>query len=762
MSLAAKAQARWAISLAGVVQGVGLRPLLYRLAGEHGLSGWARNEAAGVRVEVQGKKEDLTAFVEALRSEAPPGAAIREVEIREAPLSPGERGFHLVESGPGERPRSSLPPDSAPCEACIREMESPGERRSRYPFTNCAHCGPRYTIVLGLPYDRARTTLKGFPLCAACAREHGDPADRRFHAQPIACPACGPRLAALAPDGRELATGEAALAIAAFALGRGEVCAALGVGGFQLLADATSADAIALLRRRKARAEKPFAVMFPSLESLRAACAVSAAEEEALGSQAAPIVLVRRTGARLVAAGVAPGSPWIGAMLPSTPMHRLLLSGAARPLVCTSGNLSTEPLCTSVEEGLSRLQGLADVFLVHDRPVARPVDDSVARVGPTGLQLLRRARGYVPGAIPRREAAPVVLALGAHLKSTVALAAGHEVLVSQHLGDLDSPLATALLERTALDLLRFLDARPDVIACDLHPEYASTRLAERLSARFGVPIERVQHHHAHVAAGMAEHDLEGPVLGLAWDGIGHGTDGVLWGGEALRCEGARARRTAHLRPFPLPGGEVAIREPRRAAAGLLHAMLGAGFAERVSGFFGAEELRVLRAMLDRRVNTPLTTSVGRLFDAIAALAGVRLKCTFEGQAAMELEALADDAGDVEPYPFPLSGDEALIADWEPLVRGVLDDRAGGAPASVVSARLHASLASLAGSIAERAEVASVVLSGGCFQNLRLATSTRATLERRGFTVYTPARFPPNDGGISLGQACIAARRRQGS
>jgi hydrogenase maturation protein HypF len=751
---------RLAVSVEGVVQGVGFRPFVHHAAIRRGLSGWVRNGASGVHLEVQGPDSAVRDFIEALRRDAPPGARIAHIDMAEVPPIAMD-GFRILASATQANPRPTLPADVATCTQCIAEMERPGDRRNRYPFTNCTHCGPRYTIVEELPYDRRRTVMRGFQLCGACAAEYGNPADRRFHAQPIACPACGPHIRLLARRGEEVARRDAALWRSVEAIIAGNVLALKGLGGFQLLVDATNAGAVELLRARKRREEKPFAVMFPSLEALRAVCAVSAEEEEALTSPQAPILLVRcrpQAASACIAGAVAPRNPRLGAMLPYTPLHRLLLSAAARPLVCTSGNLSEEPMCIEDGEALERLGGIADLFLVHDRPIVRPVDDSVARVGPSGLELLRRARGFAPLPLRFAEDAPCILALGAQLKSTVALAVRGQVVVSQHLGDLHSLDGALLLERSADDLLRFFAARPQLVACDLHPDYASTRLAERLASVWGVPLERVQHHHAHVAACMAEHGLSGPVLGLAWDGAGLGTDGAVWGGEALVVGGASFRRVAHLRPFSLPGGDQAIREPRRSALGILHEIFGTNAAEHAGSLFPAAEATVLAGMLERRVNAPRTTSMGRLFDAVAALTGVRAAAGFEGQAAMDLEFAAEGAGEAPPYPLPLNGGEAAVADWEPMIRAVLRDRDRGVPAAVMAARFHEALAHLAEEIASRVGLSRVVLSGGCFQNFRLSRAVRERLLLRGFEVYVPHLYPCNDGGISLGQVLVAAHR----
>jgi hydrogenase maturation protein HypF len=583
--------------------------------------------------------------------------------------------------------------------------------------------------------------MAGFPMCPACQAEYDDPGDRRYHAQPIACPACGPKIQLLSPDGTPM-DGDAADVLLA-----GKILALKGLGGFQMLVDATDEGAVMRLRERKHREAKPLAVMFPDVDTLRASCDVTDEELAALTSQAAPIVLVCRRTDAPIAAGVAPGNPQLGAMLPYTPLHRLLLARVGRPVVCTSGNLSEEPMCTDNGEALARLGRIADAFLVHDRPIVRPVDDSVARIGPLGLELLRRARGFAPLPFPLGRANRPIVALGGHLKSTVAVAIGDQAIVSQHLGDLGSAEGALLLERTVTDLIHFYRVLPETVACDLHPEYGSTRLAERLAHTWGARLVRVQHHQAHVAACMAEHGLEGGVLGLAWDGTGWSDDGTIWGGEALLCDGARFERFSHLRPFSLVGGDLAIREPRRAAFGVLHAI---GQTEQAPFFEPLELARFAKALATSSIPT---TSMGRLFDAIAALAGLRGRIEFEGQAAMELEFCATT--DEGAYPLPL--DDANVADWGPMVRQVLDDRRRGVPAGRISARFHNALAELALAIAKRSGRRTVLLTGGCFQNRRLSRAVRARLECDGFDVRFPRLFPPNDGGISLGQLFVASR-----
>jgi len=628
--------------------------------------------------------------------------------------------------------------------------------------------------------------MAGFPMCPDCRNEYEDPADRRFHAQPIACPACGPALLLVDSKGRERAAGDEALKEAAEAVLAGKVLALKGLGGFQLIVDATNSRAVDLLRVRKRRPDKPFALMVRSADDVRARCELSDEELRELESHRAPILLLRRGRgpARTadVVEGVAPGNPYLGVMLPYTPLHHLLMEAIDRPIVCTSGNLSEEPMAVKTDEALERLGAIADVFLVHDRPIVRPVDDSVARIGPQGLQLLRRARGHAPLPIELGFDAPVVLAVGGHLKNTVAVALGSQAVISPHVGDLDNVLSVEVHRRAIRDLVDFFQLEPEAVACDLHPDYASTREAERLAAAWDVPLVRVQHHHAHVAACMAEHGLGGAVLGFSWDGTGYGKDGTVWGGEVLECEGAGFRRVAHLRTFALPGGDRAVRQPRRSALGILFELFGAGAAEHAAAWFERSEREMLLAMLDRAVGCPRTSSMGRLFDAVAAMCGVPTVISFEGQAAMALEYAADWKVE-DAYPLPVADPEgpseeesaaegdspalvprkpgqspALVADWEPLVRAVLADRTAGVSIGKISAKLHNALAEMAVAVARQWGGSRVVLTGGCFQNALLSDRVARRLSAEGFEVYTHNKVPPGDGGITLGQLIIAARR----
>jgi hydrogenase maturation protein HypF len=749
----------------GIVQGVGFRPFVYRIALAHRLVGWVRNGSNGVRIEVQGDPAAVEAFLNDLRHQLPPQAAIESLDVADAPLG-SDTTFRIVDSAVEDTVQPAIPADLAICADCLFEINSPIERRYHYPFTNCTQCGPRFTIIEGLPYDRPRTAMQAFPLCDACMAQYGDPLDRRFHAQPIACPACGPQLSLLAADGHVLATTAAALQEAAEAILAGQILALKGLGGFQLLVDATNDAAVARLRQRKHREAKPFAVMFPSLDSVQAHAKASGAELAALTSDEAPIVLLARReapgGDRVpLALSVAPQNPHLGAMLPYTPLHVLLMSRIGRPVVCTSGNLSEAPMVIDTPEALATLGHVADVFLVHDRPVVRPVDDSIAVVRPDGLALLRRARGFAPKPLRLPAPQPTTLALGAHLKSTMALSLHDQVVVSQHLGDLHSVEGATLLDRTVADWLRFFAAQPEQVACDLHPDYASTRLAETLAARWQVPLIRVQHHHAHVSAAIAEFGLAGPVLGLVWDGTGYGTDGTIWGGEALVCEGADFERVAHLLPFPLPGGERAVREPRRSALGALYAGWGHAGTAAAADWFTEAELKTLTSMLDQGVQTPTTSSIGRLFDAVAALTGLHLKAGFEGQPAMALEFAADGIPTNGGYELPLGDGLPAIADWRPLLKAIQADRRAGVPVGVISARFHGALADLAVAIARRFGSRHVVLSGGCFQNRRLVSLAAERLSLAGFQAHVPRLFPPNDGGIALGQVFVAGRRHAG-
>jgi hydrogenase maturation protein HypF len=769
---------RLRVVIRGAVQGVGFRPFVYRLAAEMGLPGWVINSAQGVFIEVEGSQAPLQEFVRRLDTDKPPRAFIQSLE--HSLLDPvGFTAFeirHSDESGP----RTALIlPDIATCPDCQREIFDPANRRHRYPFTNCTNCGPRFSIILALPYDRPNTTMRGFSMCPACRAEYENPLDRRFHAQPNACPVCGPQLALWNAAGEALAVRDDALRGAEEAVRNGQIVAIKGLGGFHLVVDARNPYAVNRLRARKGREEKALALMVGHLSAAAALCDVSPSEARLLCSPEAPIVLLqKREAAReSIADTVAPRNPTLGIMLPYTPLHHLLMADLGFPIVATSGNLSDEPICTDEHDALDRLGGIADVFLVHDRPIARHVDDSIARIALDREMIMRRARGYAPLPITLPDqagafAAPVV-AVGAHLKNTVALAIGRDVFASQHIGDLETEGALMAFRRVIADLTRLYDVRPGAIAADLHPDYLSTAEAVRLAEETGAPLVQIQHHHAHVLACMAENDLppDTPVLGVSWDGTGYGTDGTVWGGEFLT---ERGERLAHLATFRLPGGEKAIREPRRTALGMLYAVYGEAALDRTDlpsvASVSEAERAVLRTMLARGTGAPLTSSAGRLFDGVAALIGLRQRLSYEGQAAMELEyALAGvetdecyeyGVTDITNPDFSGEGHVKWVVEWSPALRAVLDDVQGGISAGLISARFHNTLTESIVAVTQRAGRERVILSGGVFQNRALLERTVRRLTAEGFHPYWHQRLPPNDGGIAVGQAVGALMRLQ--
>jgi hydrogenase maturation protein HypF len=726
--LAVTGPERLRVALYGAVQGIGFRPFVYRLATEMGLCGWVLNSSAGLIVEVDGTPEKLREFQRRLEQEKPQAAVVlaRESSI----LAPaGFTRFEIAPSDDAAEKTTSILPDLATCPQCLAELEDRNNRRYRYPFTNCTQCGPRFTIIEDIPYDRPATSMRAFQMCPDCKREYADPADRRFHAQPNACPSCGPQLSAGIEE-------------AADALGAGAIVALKGIGGFQLLVDARNEAAVARLRRLKNREAKPFALMMPTIEMARLYCLVSTEEEATLTSSAAPIVLLRPRGREGLAPNVSGLSPYLGVMLPYSPLHHLLMREFPFPIVATSGNRSDEPIAIDNEEARTRLAGIADFFLMHDRPIARPCDDSVVRVARGRELLVRRARGYAPLPVRVSHDLPKVLAVGGHLKNTVAIAIGNQVVVSQHVGDLETPEARMAFERAIADLCRFYRFEPELVACDLHPDYASSRWADAS----GLPVIRLQHHQAHVAGCAAENDIQGPYLGAAWDGTGYGLDGSIWGGEMFLVENHRFERVGHLRQFRLPGGDAAVQQGWRSAAGLRWELEGA------SGLADLPQRQPLERMLKRSVNAPLTSSVGRLFDAVAAMAGIASESRFEGQAAMLLEQAIDGVRTEDCYP--LAELASGVADWGPLVEAILHDRRMGAAAGLMAARFHNALAAWILAAARRTGVSQVALSGGVFQNSYLVDRTTYVLERSGYAVYVHQRVPANDGGISLGQAVM--------
>ncbi|MDD5240217.1 MAG: carbamoyltransferase HypF [Sulfuricella sp.] len=825
------------IRVRGQVQGVGFRPFVYRLALELGLNGWVLNDADGVEIEVQGSALALDELLRRLRSEAPDLAQVDEVSAVPVEAAVQRSGFAILESRPGHA-HTAITPDAATCPDCLNDILDAGNRRYRYPFTNCTHCGPRYTITRHLPYDRPNTSMAKFVQCPACQHEYDDPLNRRFHAQPNACAECGPGLTLLEADGSPVAVTDP-IASSVELLRAGRILAIKGLGGFHLMCDARNAEAVARLRQRKQREEKPFAVMLAGSASIAPFAACNDAERQLLESRERPVVLLQKLpGCDAALPGVAPGMAELGALLPYAPLHHLLFHQAAgRPdgtgwlaapqalaLVCTSANPGGEPLVTDNDEAVRRLCGIADAFLTHDRDIVVGCDDSVVRasketpsplwgegggegrgaaaphpnllgthphpnlplapqgdsdplrakalaesykgegtnekgacsdLGQTSLAracFIRRARGYTPRAIKLAQAGRTVLACGGWFKNTVCLTRGDEAFLSQHVGDLDNAATCRSLEETARHLMNVLEIEPEIVAHDLHPDFFSSRFAADFARQRGIPTLAVQHHHAHIAAVMAEHGLVEPVLGLALDGVGLGTDGKAWGGELLRVDGASFERLGHLRELALPGGDRAAREPWRMAAGVLHAL---GRAEEIERRFDLPAAAVLREMLERGVNVPSTSSCGRLFDAAAGLLGVQMISAFEGQAAMLLEGRAQAYGPVAPMKdgYTVDPDELNLL---PLLAALSQMRDAGHGAALFHATLAEALAVWVAAAREKTGLGHVVLGGGCFLNRVLGTELAARLERSaGVKVYRARQAPPNDGGLSLGQAWIA-------
>jgi len=740
---------RYQVHVRGTVQGVGFRPFIYRLAHDLGLAGWVRNDSSGVVIEVEGPRERLERFLERLPREAPPVADI--AAITHKPVEPkGEREFIIARSERLPDALAEIPPDMGICEDCLRELLDPADRRYLYPFINCTNCGPRFTIAESLPYDRPFTSMKVFKMCPRCQAEYDDPADRRFHAQPNACWDCGPQLSLLDPAGNPVET-EDPIATVAEALRGGKIAAIKGLGGFHLAVDATNDAAVRTLRERKWREKKPFAIMVPDLEAARRLCELTEAEVELLTSFRKPIVLSRKRPGHGIAESVAPASQFFGIMLPYTPLHVLLMRQGFLALVMTSANRTDEPIAIANAEALERLGSVADLFLVHNRDIIRRSDDSVTRVFRGEPVVQRRARGYVPRAIPVNVEGPV-LALGGDLKNTICIIRRGRAYLSQHVGDLEHADALAFFEETIEHFQSILETRPDLVAHDLHPGYHSTAYARRLR---GVRLVGVQHHHAHAVACMAENGLEGTVLGVSFDGTGYGTDGHIWGGEFLVATQREFERLAHLAYIPMPGGERAIKEPWR----MTIAYLGERVPELSPEGVETGKLAAVERMVRDGAPTPLTSSMGRLFDAVSALLGVCTRVSYEGQAAIELEAQTTQPDDVF-YPFNL---DVTTTPWtiDPrgIVRAALDDLRSGTPRELIATRFHNTIVEVtrAVCIVARRErgLERVVLSGGCFQNMFLLEHITKRLERDGFSVHWHRRVPTNDGGISLGQAVVA-------
>ena len=773
---------RASLRVEGVVQGVGFRPYVYSLATSLGLAGLVGNDVDGVFAEVEGDPAAVREFLGALERDAPPLARIERVTA--AGVAPvGAATFEIVASEPMGRRRALIAADTATCADCLRELADPADRRFRYPFINCTNCGPRFTIVRDVPYDRPLTTMSGFPMCARCAAEYHDPANRRFHAQPTCCPACGPRLTLLDAAGAPAAAGTqrstisalanpaspggfplTALDLAAGLLREGRVVAVKGLGGYHLAADAASEEAVAALRARKHRQDKPFAIMTAGLDTARRLCQVDDAEAALLASPARPIVLLPKLANAQVAASTAPGNRQLGVMLPYTPLHHLLAQAVAAPIVLTSGNVSDEPIAYRDEDALSRLGAIADAFLTHDRAIHVRTDDSVARVFAGRPMVVRRSRGYVPAPVVVEAGFPRhVLACGAELKNTFCLAKDRHAFISHHIGDLENAETLRSFTEGIAHFTRLFDIAPTVVAHDLHPEYLSTKYALDLEDIRDIELVGVQHHHAHIASCLADNGWApdgGRVIGVAFDGTGYGTDGTLWGGEFLVADYTGFTRGGHLAQVPLPGGAAAIRQPWRMAAAYAETC-GISVAELDVRERNASSWSAVVSMSRRGVNSPLTSSAGRLFDAVASFLGVRDTVNYEGQAAIELEQLADLA-ETGAYRAGIAPGAPFVVHAGDLVRDAVADLTAGVPRRVIAGRFHNGVARVIEDgcllLRERHGLRTVALSGGVFQNTLLLTAAVRRLEDRGFTVLTHSRVPCNDGGISLGQAVIAAAR----
>ncbi len=746
---------RLRMEIHGAVQGVGFRPFVYRLADSFDVTGWVCNTSAGVILEVEGEEAVLRRFGEAVEREKPAISIIQNI-TREYLDPAGYTGFEIRKSTGGER-KALVLADISTCADCLEEIMDPENRRYRYPFTNCTNCGPRYSIINSIPYDRPATTMAGFPMCKKCIEEYEDPFDRRFHAQPNACPECGPHLELWDRSGKIIAERDDAIQRTASAILNGKIVAVKGLGGFHLITLASSDKAVLLLRERKGRKTKPFALMFPSSDMISSFCEVSEMEQNLLKPPESPIVLLKKReyhgSPGKLSEFISPGNPDLGVMLPCTPLHHLLLQEIGEPVVATSGNLSDEPICTDEKEALKRLSGLADLFLVHNRPIARHVDDSIVRVVDGGEMILRRARGYAPLPVRMNEESETILATGAHLKNTMALSIGSNVFISQHIGDMETPQAAKAYKEVWSSIESLYHAKAKKIIHDMHPDYISTKHA----LESGLPAFPVQHHVAHVFSCMLDNGINPPLLGVSWDGTGYGSDGTIWGGEFFYIGKESIERVAHMRTFRLPGGEKAIREPRRSALGLLSEMFDDPIGYIPSDVFSKKENTVLKHMLKNDLNSPSTSSAGRLFDVVASMLGLCQINEFEGQAAMLLEYAVAGVETDDSYHLLIdrTAGKPWILDWESLINDIIDDITIGERTSMIAARFHNALAEGIVSVAELTGEKRVALSGGCFQNVYLTERTADLLRKKGFTPVLHRRIPPNDGGIAPGQIFAA-------
>jgi hydrogenase maturation protein HypF len=748
------------ISVRGVVQGVGFRPFVYQLAVKHNLRGWVYNTSGDVKIEVEGEASDIEIFLDTLRQKSPPAAIIEEITAT-AGTPIGYENFEIRGSVAEEGKYQLVSPDIATCPDCRREIDDPQDRRYRYPFTNCTNCGPRFTIIADIPYDRPNTTMKAFRMCPKCQQEYDDPLNRRFHAQPNACPVCGPQLELVDAAANKVA-GDDIINKTSELLREGKIAAVKGLGGFLLAGDATSEKTVNRLRQRKNRPAKPLAIMVSSLEEARQHCEINETEAGLLASAGSPIVLMKWKDESTIARAVAPGLKYLGVMLPYTPLHHLLLRETGRPLVMTSGNLSEEPIARDNDEALNRLNGIADYFLRHNRDIYARYDDSVMTVENDTPQFVRRARGYAPYPIHLPYQSRQILACGAEEKNTFCLTRDNYAFVSQHIGDMENMETLEHLKNTIELYQKLFRIKPEIIAHDMHPEYLPTKYAKELAEKEKIKLVPVQHHHAHIVSCLADNGREETVIGVALDGTGYGTDGHIWGGEFMTVDYKRYTRMAYLEYLPLPGGALAIKKPYRTAIGYMTA-LGMKMDRKLPPFKQVDdvEMKIIKNQIEKKINTPLTSSMGRLFDAVAALIGVRSIIQYEAQAAIDLETCASEAGDEdESYPFSIIEEHGVsIIKIRDLLTAIITDWYAKRPTSVMAARFHNTIArmimELCQSISLKSDIKQVALSGGVFQNRLLLRKARPLLESAGFKVYTHRQVPCNDGGISLGQAVIA-------
>jgi hydrogenase maturation protein HypF len=755
------------VTIRGAVQGVGFRPFIYRLAKEMGLKGWVKNNSHGVIIEAEASEDILRGFLLRINPEKPRHAFIQSME--HSYLEPEYFHEFTIQKSDGSDGKTAIVlPDIAICSDCLKEILDPGNRRYQYPFTNCTNCGPRYTIITSLPYDRPNTTMMQFQMCDDCLAEYNNPEDRRFHAQPNACPKCGPQIELWDDKGNILAKHHDALLMTADAIRNEKIAAIKGMGGFHLVVDARNNSATLRLRKLKRREEKPLALMYPSLEMAQRDCLLSELEKRLLCSPESPIVLLRRNNHETdnISDLVAPKNPYLGVMLPYLPLHYILMAELGFPIVATSGNISEEPICIDEHEALSRLGEIADMFLVHNRPIVRPVDDSIVCIMAGREMVMRRSRGYAPLPIQIKHRIPKTLAVGGHLKNTVAVGFDNQVFVSQHIGDLETLQTYDIFQKTIDSINNLYEFKPEVMISDMHPGYISTKYAEKRDGK----LNKIQHHHAHIYSCMAENELTPPALGVAWDGTGYGGDGTIWGGEFFKVDGKGLARIAYFRQFHLPGGEKAIKEPRRTAIGMLYEIYGNNLFKRDDILslksFSQAELDSLRVMSEKNINSPLTSSAGRIFDAVASLTGIRQETCFEGQAAMELEFAIGGIAVKDHYPFESKisspAKNIYIIDWQPMIVAIINEINNNIDIRTISVKFHNTMAEIITYIAQVIGEKRVVLSGGCFQNRYLTEKTIERLRADGFQPYWHQRIPPNDGGISLGQAAALLYKKEGA